>query len=193
MVTASPERTPDARYKRTVERIAAETYWLNTYQAAMAGMIGVDAIGLDFFRVALNAMKDARLIRLIRVLEDDSQTASFWYLLKCNAPQVRRAARKAGLDLTELRAVATALKGIRDKTFVHIDKAGVFDPQAMYKAAGLTYAQVDRIVRGLWETMKHLHVDVLGREIQGDSYDAADIKTLARLRDDAMVLGRTAV
>jgi hypothetical protein len=185
----STTSTPDARYKRTVERIAAEAYWLKTYQDAMAGMIGVDAIGLDLFRVALSAMKDARLIRLIRVLEDDSQTASFWYLLRCNQPQVQRASKKAGLDLVDLKAVATALKGIRDKTFVHIDKAGVFDPQAMYKAAGLTYSQIDRIVRALWGTMNYLHVEVFGREVQGDAYDASDIKVLAKLRDDAMLIG----
>lgn len=183
-------RAPDSRYRRTVERIAAEAYWLKTYQDAMAGMVGVEAIGLDFFRVALNALKDARLIRLIRVLEDDSQTASFWYLLRCNTPQVERASKKVGLDLVELRVVAAALKGIRDKTFVHIDKDGVFDPQDLYKAAGLTYDQVDRIIRSLWNTMNNLHAEVFGQEVQGDAYDASDIKLFAKLRDDAMRFGR---
>jgi len=178
----------NTRYERTVKRIAAEAYWLKTYQAAMAGMTGVHAIGLDFFQVALNAMKDARLIRLIRVLEDDSQTASFWYLLRCNEPQVKSAAKKGGLDLAELRLAAAALKGIRDKTFVHIDKTGVFDPQVFYQAAGLTYAQVDKIIAGLWATMSHLHLDVLGREMRGDDYDGKDIKALAKLRDDATLL-----
>lgn len=186
MSTPSTQGTDGTRYKRTVERIAAEAYWLKTYQDAMAGMVGVEAVGLDFFRVALSAMKDARLIRLVRVLEDDSRTASFWYLLKTNSAQVTRAAKKAGLDLVELRAVAAKLKGIRDKTFVHIDKSEVFDPQALYKAAGLTYAQIDRIIRGLWGTMNELHVEVVGHEVRGDTYDATDIKALAKLRDDAI-------
>jgi hypothetical protein len=56
----------------------------------------VDAIGLDFFRVSLNALKDARLIRLIRVLENDSQTASFWYLLKANEKIMKTAAKDTG-------------------------------------------------------------------------------------------------
>src|SRR5678816_2797089 len=121
--------TSDARFKRTVERIGAEAFWLRTYQAAICGM-KVYAIGLDFFRVSLNALKDARLIRLIRALEDDSQTASFWYLLKSNERLVSMAAKQGGLDLAELRKVADGLVGIRNKTFVHIDKDGVFDPQS---------------------------------------------------------------
>src|SRR5437773_4778541 len=103
----------DERFRRTVKRIAAEAYWLYTYQNAMDGMKGVYAVGLDFFRVSLNALKDARLIRLIRALEDDSQTASFWYLLKCNERLVTKAAKEGGLDLIELKRIADALVGIR--------------------------------------------------------------------------------
>jgi hypothetical protein len=71
----------DDRFNQTVKRIGAEAFWLHTYQSAIDSMKRVDAIGLDFFRVSLNALKDARLIRLIRALEDDSQTASFWTCL----------------------------------------------------------------------------------------------------------------
>ena len=179
------------RFNRTVCRIAAEAFWLRTYQAAIEGMrveaIGLDffrvslnalrdarlirlmrvlendsqtasfwyllrsneqliegaakeaegmrveAIGLDFFRVSLNALRDARLIRLMRVLENDSQTASFWYLLRSNEQLIEGAAKEADLDLSVLRDVAGKLRGIRNKTFVHIDKEGVFDPQQYYK------------------------------------------------------------
>ena len=103
--------TSDARFKRTVERIGAEAFWLRTYQAAICGM-KVHAIGLDFFRVSLNALKDARLVRLIRLLEDDSQTASFWYLVRSNARLVRKA-EEGRLDLDELQTIAGKLRGIR--------------------------------------------------------------------------------
>jgi hypothetical protein len=185
MPTPSPSPHSDDRFKRTVKRIAAEAFWLHTYQNAMDGMKGVDAIGLDFFRVSLNAMKDARLIRLIRALEDDSQTASFWYLLKSNERAVTKAAREGGLDLIELEKVSDALVGICNKTFVHIDKDGVFEPQSYYDAAGLTYDQIDRTVRTFWSAMRQLHLDIVGEEIQGDDYDGSDIRKLADLRDKA--------
>jgi hypothetical protein len=152
----------------------------------------VHAMGLDFFRVALNSLKDARLIRLVRVLEDDSQTASFWYLLKADAKQVRSAANSAGLDLDWLADVAARLKSIRDKTFVHIDKDSVFDPDALYKAAGLTHADLESAILGLWETMKALHQAALAEELLGDDYDGTDIRRLADLRDAALGIGKAA-
>lgn len=149
-------------------------------------------MGLDFFRVTLNSLKDARLIRLIRVLEDDSQTASFWYLHKADAKLVCRAAKSAGLDLVWLAHVAAQLKGIRDKTFVHIDKGSVFDPDALYKAAGLTHSDLERAIHGLWKTMKTLHQSALGEELLGDEYDGSDIRRLADLRDASLGIGKTA-
>lgn len=143
----------------------------------------VHAMGLDFFRVALNSLKDARLIRLIRVFEDDSQTASFWYLLKTDAKRVRKAAKSARLDLQWLSDVAARLKTIRDKTFVHIDKQSVFEPETLYKAAGLTHADLEAAILGLWETMKALHQEVFGEELEGDEYSGDDIRHLANLRD----------
>jgi len=174
----------NARFLRTVQRIGAKAFWLRTNQNAINGMKGVDAIGLDFFRVSLNALKDARLVRLIRVLEDHSRVASFWYLLKCDPRLVETAASKGGLDLQKLRLVANALGPIRTKTFMHIDKDGVFDPQSFYKAGGLTHADLDEMIEGLWRTMNHLHVEVLGREIGGDDYSGDDIRALAQLRDE---------
>lgn len=175
----------DARFKRTVERIGAEAYWLRTYQNAINGMKGVNAIGLDFFRVSLSSLKDARLVRLIRVLESDPRTASFWYLHLCNPGLVQKAAKAAGLDLVELQAISQSLVPIRTKTFMHIDKDGVFDPQALYKAAGLNNDKVEDIIRRLEQTMRNVHASAFGEEPQGDDYTGADIKELARLRDEA--------
>ena len=174
----------DDRFRRTIERIGAEAFWLQTYQTAINGM-RVEAIGLDFFRVSLNALKDARLIRLIRILESDSQTSSFWYLLRSNEKVVNRAAKKSGLDLVELGDISERLRGIRDKTFVHIDKEGVFNPQQYYKAANLNNDKVAEIIHQMWNTMRALHQDVIGRELEGDEYTGEDIGYLAELRDES--------
>lgn len=172
----------DKRFDQTVERISAEAFWLYTYQKAICGLC-VDAIGLDFFRVSLNALKDARLIRLIRILEDDPQTASFWYLYKSNEKLLKKAAKACGFDLDWAKEISDKFLGIRNKTFVHIDKVGVFDTQKFYDEAGITHDDVDKMIVGLWEVMQALHIEVLGREIKCDDYTGEDIKHLADLRD----------
>ena len=178
----------DERYKRTVERIGAEAFWLYTYQKALCGLT-VDAIGLDFFRVSMNALKDARIIRLIRVLEDDSKVASFWYLVRANEKLIDRAARKASFDIDLARRLADKFLGIRNKTFVHIDKDDVFDPSQLYQDASISHREIDEFIRGLWRLMKELHIEVLGEEIQCDDYTGEDIRYLADLRDRALSSG----
>ena len=172
----------DARFNRTIERVSAEAFWLYTYQKAIYGLC-VDSIGLDFFQVSLNALKDARLIRLIRILEDDPQTASFWYLYKCNEKLLKKIAKVRDFDLIWTKEISDKFLGIRNKTFVHIDKDGVFDPQKFYDEAAITHNDVDKVIMGLWKVMQALHLEVLGKEIQGDNYIGDDIKHLAELRD----------
>jgi hypothetical protein len=173
------------RFERAVERVGAEAFWLKTYHTAICGM-KVHAIGLDFFRVSLNSLKDARLIRLIRVLEDDCQTASFWYLLKSDSRRVQRAAKKAKADLKHLADVSTRLRGIRDKTFVHIDKTAVFNPDRLYRTAGLTHDDLEKAIVDLWSTLRALYEDVFKKELAADDYSGTDIVWLASLRDAAL-------
>jgi hypothetical protein len=175
----------DARFRRTVERIAKEVSWLHTYQNALDGMVGVRSIGMDFFRVAMTAIKDAQLIRLIRVLERDSKTSSFWYLLRVDAPVVEKAAKASRLDLDALSDVAERLRGIRDNTFVHIDKDGVFDPQHFYREAKIKEREIKRLIDGLWNTMQRVHSEVLGEPLRSDEYTGEDIRDLAEMRDGA--------
>ena len=175
----------NARFERTIKRISTEAFWLYIYHKAICGL-DVDSIGLDFFRVSLNALKDARLIRLIRILEDDNQTASFWYLVRSNESLIKSQAKQMQCDLSKIRYVADRLRIIRDKTFVHIDKQQVFDPPSLYKAAGITHDEIDQVINSIWRLMKSLYLVVFGKEIQCDNYDGNDIRQLAALRDKSL-------
>ena len=146
-------------------------------------MIGVETVGLDFFEVAHIALKDARLIRLMRVLEESPRTASFWYLRRCEPKTIERITQATGLDLNRLAMIATSLKGIRDKTFVHMDKDGVFNPDTLYEAAGITGADIKLVIESMWAAMQMLYTEVLGKPLLHDVYTGDDIKNLANLRD----------
>jgi len=76
------------RFKRTVVRFARETFWLRTHHNALKALSNLEAVGLDFFRVAHVGIQGDRLIRLIRLLEEDTRVASFWYLHRCEQKRV---------------------------------------------------------------------------------------------------------
>ena len=72
-----------------------------------------------------------------------------------------------------------------NKTFVHIDKNGVFDPQQYYIDAGLNVEKLTELCARLWESMADLYRSVFGEDFSGDVYAGEDIKILASLRDQA--------
>lgn len=173
-----------ARYKRTVQRVTTETCWLCTEQTALVALGEVEAHGLDFFRVAFTGLLGDRLLRLVRILEEDTRVASFWYLHRCNPTGVEQALRKAAITLADLRDFSRRLRRIRNKAFVHIDKAGVFDPARIYKDAGIKNSEVDKTIRALWTAMQDLYVIALGTAYRHDVYSGDDIALLIRGRDE---------
>jgi hypothetical protein len=178
------DMTSIPRYKRTVARITKETSWLLIEQEALVALSPVLCHGMDFFRVAGTGLLGDRLLRLIRVLEQDKQVASFWYLYRCNRKGVTEALNKTRLDLGDLRDFSDRLKTIRDRTFVHMDKAGVFDPQHVYNMAGITNSDVDKIIRALWNVMKDLFYATFNKTYRHNTYTGDDIPLLEKYRDD---------
>ncbi len=170
----------EKRFWRTVRRLLAEVDWLRTEQKALERLIGVDTIGLDFFRVAYTALHGDRLLRLVRVFEQSKRVASFWYLYRCAPKEVGQ-----GLDLCRLGEFSARLKTIRDKTLVHIDKDAVFDPQAVYKEVRITGNEIIWAVESAWETLKRLHSEQPTgvTPYQFRDYTGDDIRELVKLRD----------
>ncbi len=170
----------EERFWRTVRRLLAEVDWLRTEQRALEKLVGVESIG--FFRVAHTALHGDRLLRLVRVFEQSTRVASFWYLHRCEPKRVGQ-----GLDMRRLHKFSSRLKTIRDKTFVHIDKDAVLDPQAVYKAAGITGNEIIWAVESVWEMLKRLHSGQPAGvpPYQFGDYSGDDIAELVELRDRA--------
>ena len=164
-----------ARYNSSVRRISAEACWLFTEQTALIEIEKVGSHGLDFFRVAFTGLLGDRLLRLVRVFEESVQVASFWYLVRCNPRCVEQAIVGAGGSLKQLKKFSRQLKLIRDRTFVHIDKDAVFDPQQIYTQAGILNSEVDAAIRVLWGAMQSVHHFTFGKPFPHDSYSGADI------------------
>lgn len=172
-----------ARFQRTVTRVTVEACWLHRYQTAISQLQNVEAVGTDFFRVAFSALLDGRLLRLIRLLEENPRCASFWYLHRVNPDIVEISVRSAGIDLKMLKEMSTKLRSVRNSTFVHIDKHEVFNPQKVYRDASISVQDLEIVCVKLEKIMKQIYLVIFHKIFESEEYDDADIKKLARLRD----------
>jgi hypothetical protein len=178
-----------ARFQRTVTRVTIEAIWLHRYQTAIDKLQIAEAVGTDFFRVALSALLDARLVRLIRLLEQSSRTASFWYLYRAEPKIVNSAAERSGVDLDKFRKLSEKLRAVRNRTFMHIDRHEVFDPQRVYRDAAIQLEDLASACIKLREIMNEIYRLTFDKDFECDEYEGSDISILMRLRDAAEAEG----
>src|SRR5216683_1265888 len=106
------------RFQRAVSRLLLETHNLRNDQAAVDALSeAAQKSSSPFIAVAAGALQGDRLIRLVRIFEDNSRAASFWYLYRCEPKNIGH-----GVDVARLKDFSKRIKRVRDKTFVHIDK-----------------------------------------------------------------------
>ena len=106
-----------------------------------------------FLTLAFEALLGDRLIRLVRIFEDEKDAASFWYLYRC-APE-----RMKNLDLERLREFSGRVRTVRNLIFVHSDKKSIFDPMAIWSVAGITDSDTAHAVETLRRALYDLSVE----------------------------------
>jgi hypothetical protein len=144
------------RFDRTVKRLLAETYNLMSVRAALEALDeALRSRKLQnnrFLNTALSSLLSDQLIRLIRIFENDKGVATFWYLYNCEPTNVGE-----GVDINRLRTFSEKITVIRNKSFVHIDKKFVFNPDQAYKDAGVTHGEIVWAIETVWPLLNRLH------------------------------------
>jgi hypothetical protein len=129
----------ETRYTAAICRNLAET---NNAIPKRRAHIGLHSAGsahsLDFFLVAAHALYNDILAHAMRVLDRNSQSASFWYVVRCNEQVANEVATAHSISVDRLRNLSERLKGIRDQTHFHIDRDAVIDARAVWDDAGIT-------------------------------------------------------
>ena len=162
------------RFERTTVRLISEVHNLRGTQAALEALQKTRA-GM-FYQIAASALQSDRLIRLIRVLENEKEVASFWYLYRCEPRNVG-----AEIDIKRLRDFSQRLKRVRDKTFVHIDKDAVFDPEAIYREVAITGSEIIWSIEGVWKTLNRLYSQVFaGKHFASSDLSRVDLEKQCR-------------
>lgn len=142
------------RYRMALERLTREIDNLRTVQAAIAAYNEAQPPSNRFLTLAFIALLGDRLLRLIRIFEDNRDTASFWYLHRCTPERMKH------LDVERLKSLSGKLKTVRDLTFVHLDKRGISKAAAIWREAGITEAEIIEAI----ETVRHTLYDIWCKE-----------------------------
>lgn len=145
------------RFKAALQRLTREIDSLRTEQAAIAAYNEARPASNRFLVIAFIGMLGDRLIRLMRIFENSADVASFWYLHRC-APQ-----RMKSLDVERLRAFSDKLKTVRNLTFVHLDKKGIFDSAKIWQDAGITDNEIVYSIETVRRVLYDLWVEEFGR------------------------------
>lgn len=141
-------------------------------------LIGLEAAesnhGVDFFRLSYDALFNDMIAHAIKVLDKDPQSATFWYLYRCEKGAIDSFARQRSYDIKSLELLADRIKHIRDKTHFHIDKKGVFDPSDVWNTAGITGNELGQALETVLDILQHLHEIHLRKKFPIPEYDGSD-------------------
>lgn len=112
----------------------------------------------SFFVVAQDALFNDMVAHMIKVLDQNSQSATFWYVFRCRSNEVKEFIKKENLDFMAIYDIAEKLKVVINTTHFHIDKKAVRDPTAVWSLADITYAEVQENMEALYKILNYLHI-----------------------------------
>ena len=163
------------RYDAALRRNLAEANNAILKRRALIGLHSLkSAHGLDFFTVVAHALYNDILSHSMKLFERSGQTASFWYLFKCDQAAAKSAAEVRGVAISDLEAMSEKLKPVRDQTHFHIDKDAVLNPRAIWIDAMITGDQLGHALEGVYAVMSELHFIKRGIRMALPDYDGTD-------------------
>ena len=167
--------------QRIVARCADELGRSLLYLRAIRGLVDAQTNhAIDFIRLAYWALHDQMLTHVIKVL-DDREKAGLCSLIESNAETVEALCSEHGLNLALVVRVQPKLKRIRDKTHLHLDKQGVLDPKQVWRAADLSYGELESAMETAFRLLALLHQKLRGAVYELPAYDGADATALAKI------------
>lgn len=107
-------------------------------------MYAISLRGIDFSRgegYFLRSVEitlfDAYISECMRVFERNGQSATLWYLHRCNSGLIGKALKDQNKSLVTIEPIVDGLKHIRDNAHFHLDKKAVVDLDEIWKQAGI--------------------------------------------------------
>ncbi len=139
-----------SRYDKALERNLAELQKALLVRTTLLGMEKHRYTGKCFTRIVQAALHNDHMSHAIKVFEQSSKSASFWYLHRTNSTPIDNYARQVGYNIDNLQTVTDKLKLIRNGTHFHIDSTGVLDSRAVWSGAALTGKELGAAIDFVW-------------------------------------------
>jgi hypothetical protein len=112
----------------------------------------------SFFTLAQDALFNDMIAHMIKVLDQNYQSTTFWYIFRCRSKEAKEFIKRENIDFMAIYDLAEKLKTIRDKTHFHIDKKGVKDPKVVWKTANIKYDEFPENIESIYKILNHLHI-----------------------------------
>lgn len=120
----------------------------------------------SFFTLAQDALFNDMIAHMIKVLDQNSQSTTFWYIFRCRSKEVKEFIKRENIDFMAIYDLTEKLKTVRDKTHFHIDKKGVKDPKAVWSNTNITYDDLQENMEYIYKILNHLHVKEFNFEFE---------------------------
>jgi len=112
----------------------------------------------SFFTLAQIALFNDMVAHMIKVLDRNAQSATFWYIYNCKLKEVEKFIKENNINYMAIYGLAEKLKIVRDKTHFHIDREGVRDPKAIWADADITYKELEENINSIYNILNYLHI-----------------------------------
>lgn len=167
-----------ATYKRVLKRLMHELDQTICEDRAHAAMWNHISHRVDFFRVAFFALSNDTLAHAMKILDSHRDSASFWYIFGQREQDIRAFCARESIAVSEIEWLSRMLKGVRDRTHFHIDRRDVFDPDAVWRRAGINNSRFTAILESLWKILDYLYTQEYGESFGAPDYDASDVSMI---------------
>lgn len=181
-------KLPD-RYFRALKRNLYELRWAIWERKALLGLHKEKTYhGVDFFSIAGTALYNDMISHTIKVLDRNKESATFWYLYRCNSTIIDNFIKKKGYDLKQINQLSDKLIGVRVKTHFHIDREAVFDPRRVWSDANIRWKEFAKILDSIWNILQHLHDDGFGKKFITPKYNGNDATELIKVAQEKGII-----
>jgi hypothetical protein len=137
----------------------------------------------SFFTLAQDSLFNDMVAHMIKVLDRNSQSTTFWYIFRCKAKEIKNFIRENDIVFMDIYDLAEKLKIVRDKTHFHIDKKGVKNPKAVWAEADITYDELEYNMNSLYKILNWLHVKAFDFDFEIPKID--DLQYIIKTSVDA--------